>query len=258
MNNKGYFYSYNFIFDMNISHHAKLIYAYLCRCSNSKAQSFPSRKNIGDNCSISLSSVKKGLSELIGLGLIERQEQFENNGRQTSNVYTIKKGEQENLFYGSNFIFHAEISCNAKLVYLYLLKCSSNNISFPGHKVIAEKCGIGVSTAKKALNELIEFSLLQKQEQYRNNGRRTSNKYIIINNSCYGDNTATMEIEPEADIKIKDNGLDNLNIQSQIEPLMIYLKMLIWSIIHQPAYGKNLLINYSQNKTSTIVKYKPP
>lgn len=257
MNNEGYFYSYNYIFDMNISHHAKLVYFYLCRCSNGKAQSFPSRKTIADNCSISLSSVKKALIELIEFGLIKREEQFEKNGRQTSNVYTVMKKNQENYSYSANMIFDVDISCNAKLVYLYLCKCSSNNVSYPAHKDIAEKCGIGVSTTKKALNELIKSGLLQKQEQYRNNGGRASNKYKIINNPCGRDDTDTKEIESEEDIKIKDSERNNLNVEHQIVTLMVNLKILVCRII-QSTYRRRFLIKYSHNMTSTIVKYKPP
>lgn len=86
---KNWFYSYNMIFGMDISCHAKLIYMYLCRCADSEAQSFPSRNTIAKNCSISLTSVKNAMRELLNARLLAREEQFRSDGSQTSNLYTI-------------------------------------------------------------------------------------------------------------------------------------------------------------------------
>jgi hypothetical protein len=86
---KNWFYSYNMIFSLDISCHAKLIYMYLCRCADSEAQSFPSRNTIGKNCSISLTSVKNAMKELLNVRLLVKEEQFRSDGSQTSNLYTI-------------------------------------------------------------------------------------------------------------------------------------------------------------------------
>lgn len=90
MNRKqDFFYSYNMIFSMDISAHAKLVYTYLCRCANSEAKSFPARKTIGEVCSIGLTSVRNALKELVEARLLKKQEQFRSNGGQTSNLYTV-------------------------------------------------------------------------------------------------------------------------------------------------------------------------
>jgi hypothetical protein len=86
---RNWFYSYNMIFNLDISCHAKLIYMYLCRCADSEAQSFPSRNTIGKNCSISLTSVKNAMRELLKSRLLIKEEQFRSDGSQTSNLYTI-------------------------------------------------------------------------------------------------------------------------------------------------------------------------
>jgi len=86
---KNWFYSYNMIFNMDISCHAKLIYLYLCRCADSEAKSFPSRNTIAKSCSISLTSVKNAIRELIKERLLKREEQYRSDGSQTSNLYTI-------------------------------------------------------------------------------------------------------------------------------------------------------------------------
>lgn len=86
---KNWFFSYNMIFAMELSCHAKLIYMYLCRCADSEAQSFPSRNTIAQNCSISLTSVKNAMRELLNIGLLAKEEQFRPDKSQTSNLYTI-------------------------------------------------------------------------------------------------------------------------------------------------------------------------
>lgn len=77
------------IFSLDISCHAKLIYMYLCRCADSEAQSFPSRNTIAKNCSISLTSAKNAMRELLNARLLVKEEQFRSDGSQTSNLYTI-------------------------------------------------------------------------------------------------------------------------------------------------------------------------
>lgn len=90
MNRKqDFFYCYNMIFNMDISSHAKLVYVYLCRCANGEAQSFPARKTIAAACSIGLTSVRYALKELEETRLLKKEEQFRDNGGQTSNLYTV-------------------------------------------------------------------------------------------------------------------------------------------------------------------------
>jgi hypothetical protein len=102
--NRNFFYSYNMIFDQNISSHAKVIYIFLCRCADADGQSFPSRSYIASKCSVSKSSVIRAMRELVDLGLILKEPQFDftNTGvkYQTSNLYTIY--DEPNFGKGSN------------------------------------------------------------------------------------------------------------------------------------------------------------
>lgn len=86
---RDWFFSYNLVFELDLSCHAKLVYIYLCRCADSEAQSFPSKNTISRSCGISVSSVKYALRELIEARLLTREEQFRANKGQTSNLYTI-------------------------------------------------------------------------------------------------------------------------------------------------------------------------
>ena len=87
--NKGWFYSFNMVFNMELSCHAKLVYVFLCRCADSESQSFPSKNTIAQKCSISVTSVKNALKELIEARLLTKEEQFRPDGGQTSNLFTI-------------------------------------------------------------------------------------------------------------------------------------------------------------------------
>lgn len=86
---RDWFYSYNLVFELDLSCHSKLVYIFLCRCADSEAQSFPSKNTIAKSCGISMTSVKYALRELIEANLLVREEQFRPNGGQTSNLYTV-------------------------------------------------------------------------------------------------------------------------------------------------------------------------
>ena len=86
---KNWFYSYNMIFEQNISSQAKLIYLYLCRCADEEGHAFPSFKTIADKCTISRSSVIRAIKELIDIGLLEKNKRVRANKSQASNLYYI-------------------------------------------------------------------------------------------------------------------------------------------------------------------------
>lgn len=87
---KGFFMS-NHIFDYPLSPVEFSVYAYLCRCRNSKSGTcFPSFSKIATACNISKRSVSNALNQLEGLRIIQRENQFRER-RQTSNLYTLPK-----------------------------------------------------------------------------------------------------------------------------------------------------------------------
>ncbi len=86
----NWFYSYNIIFDLDVSEHAIVIYTFLCRCADSESQCFPSYEYIGRACKIkSRTTIGAALNELEKIGLIARVAQYTKDGRQTSNCYCI-------------------------------------------------------------------------------------------------------------------------------------------------------------------------
>lgn len=84
-----FFYSYNMIFEQPISEHAKIVYLYLCRCSDSKAKSFPSFKKIAEKCSVCRRTAVTAIKELKEVGLIVVENRWQEK-RMTSNCYTVK------------------------------------------------------------------------------------------------------------------------------------------------------------------------
>jgi predicted transcriptional regulator len=86
---RGWYYSYNIIFDLDLSHQAKLIYVFLCRFADSESQSFPSYSTIAEKCNISVTSVKKAIKELVEARLLVKRKRYREDGSQTSNLYEI-------------------------------------------------------------------------------------------------------------------------------------------------------------------------
>lgn len=174
---KSHFFSFTKIFDADITPKSKLVYIYLCRMANRRAACFPSRKTIATACSLCVQSVKRAVKELADAGLITKVEQHKENGRQTSNLYTIVKEAGDQYFYCDNDIFNHDISTNAKLVFIYLQRCADNGVSFPSYQQIAARCGLCVATVQSCIGELERRGLIQKRAQYRQNGGRANNLY---------------------------------------------------------------------------------
>ncbi|WP_324825129.1 helix-turn-helix domain-containing protein [Sinanaerobacter sp. ZZT-01] len=84
-------------------------------------------------------------------------------------------------FYAGNAIFDTELSANAKLVYLYLVKCADCfGKSWPAHKTIADSCSLSVTSVKSALQELKDAKKLTVSFRYREQGGKSSNLYMIM------------------------------------------------------------------------------
>ena len=74
-----------------------------------------------------------------------------------------------------------EISNKAVLVYLYLCDRANkkDQSCFPSMKTIARDLNLSLSTGKRAIQELLKREYIQKENRFRENGGKTSNKYFI-------------------------------------------------------------------------------
>jgi DNA-binding Lrp family transcriptional regulator len=97
---KNWFYSYNIIFELSISEHAKIVCLYLCRCADEESQSFPSYNTIAKKCSISRRTAIRAVQELEDVGLLSCDKRtVTKNGKlvNTSNLYTIHETPQKGV-----------------------------------------------------------------------------------------------------------------------------------------------------------------
>jgi DNA-binding MurR/RpiR family transcriptional regulator len=79
--------------------------------------------------------------------------------------------------------FHSDLKPRARLVLnCLILHANKDGECFPSIKTIGAECGYGVSTVKRALNDLCDAGYLQKQARFdeRKKGGQTSNLYILI------------------------------------------------------------------------------
>ena len=82
--------------------------------------------------------------------------------------------------------FSSELRPRARLVLQVLvLHCNKEGECFPSIKTIAVKCGYGISTVKRALDELVEAGYIIKQARFdeRKNGGQTSNLYTLCSDA---------------------------------------------------------------------------
>ena len=83
----------------------------------------------------------------------------------------------------SEFLFDSsqfDLSAKAKAVMAYLaFRSNKINTCFPALKTISSGCSLSLSTVKRAIRELLSFSLIKKDERYRADGGQTSNLYTL-------------------------------------------------------------------------------
>lgn len=75
-----------------------------------------------------------------------------------------------------------EISDKSVLVYLYLCDRANrkDKSCFPSMRTISRDLNLSLSTVKRALQELIKRGYVKKENRFRENGGKTSNKYFIL------------------------------------------------------------------------------
>lgn len=87
--NGNYFRVPNDIFGSGIEKRAFIVYCYLSRCSDMKTrQCYPSLKTIAKACNLSVTTVRRALTDLKDGGWIDIAQRFTDNG-QESNLYTV-------------------------------------------------------------------------------------------------------------------------------------------------------------------------
>ncbi len=76
--------------DTELSHRAKAVYIYLKDHSNKEGTCWPGINTIAAGVSLSRSTVKRALDDLVKAGLVEKSSRWRENGGSTSNRYRIK------------------------------------------------------------------------------------------------------------------------------------------------------------------------
>lgn len=76
-------------------------------------------------------------------------------------------------------IFRDDVSFRAQSIYRYLrYRQGKNENCYQSHKTIARENKCSVSTVKRAIDELVQKGYIEKINQRRSNGSKTSNRYI--------------------------------------------------------------------------------
>ena len=77
-------------------------------------------------------------------------------------------------------LYYEELSNKAKCVYMYLKdRAGLKGSCYPSLKTIAKDMKLSRSSVQRALRELEKKKYIVKEVQYRDNGSRKSNNYIV-------------------------------------------------------------------------------
>ena len=78
------------IYREDVSSRAKIVYMYLKDRSNAEGECWPAIKTIARDTSMSVSTVKRALNDLLKRGLLRKECRYRENGSNSSNCYFIK------------------------------------------------------------------------------------------------------------------------------------------------------------------------
>lgn len=69
-----------------------------------------------------------------------------------------------------------------QLVLFWLARHHNNekNMCFPSHKLLAEETGLGESTVRRSINNLVSAGIIEKQQSFHKSGRQTSCSYKFV------------------------------------------------------------------------------
>lgn len=170
--------------EASISTKAYKVYLILCQyANNSTRECFVSKRTIAEKAALSLSGVVRATRELVQEGLIAIVSRFRENGRQTSNRYTILDCPQLRMEDTQNPSSVKEqgkvrlFPINPVAVQLPSLSCRIYSFltSLAGRvrecsasrKTIADACGVTSSTVTKSLSLLCREGFLYRIRQTR-------------------------------------------------------------------------------------------
>ena len=170
--------------EASISTKAYKVYLILCQyANNSTRECFVSKRTIAEKTALSLSGVVRATRELVQEGLIAIVSRFRENGRQTSNRYTILDCPQLRMEDTQNPSSVKEqgkvrlFPINPVAVQLPSLACRIYSFltSLAGRvrecsasrKTIADACGVTSSTVTKSLSLLCREGFLRRIRQTR-------------------------------------------------------------------------------------------
>ena len=75
--------------DQELSHRGKAVYIYLKDHANKEGTCWPGIKTIASGVSLSRSTVKRALDDLVRAGLVEKARRWRGNGSLSSNLYQL-------------------------------------------------------------------------------------------------------------------------------------------------------------------------
>ena len=94
----------------------------------------------------------------------------------------LRDGRRRGWFWAHNAIWDVEgLSPYAILVYLYLCRCAdAGGTCWPSRATIAQACRISKDSVDRAVKQLVELGLLEKEVRRANDGGYASNLYTLL------------------------------------------------------------------------------
>lgn len=168
------------IWKKNLSPNAIKTYCALVSFSNNATGRLTARLAvIAKRANLSISSIYRGVNELIQANLIEKYNRFL-GGQYISNSYKIVK-QVGNFTRVPTTSLSLDITSHSYILYLWLLKCSNKQRkAFPSLRGMYHKIGTSITTIVKHARDLSEVKIIIKTHYIKLDGSFGNNQYYMM------------------------------------------------------------------------------
>lgn len=167
-----------------------------------------------------------------------------------------------------NRLYQVKVSMRATLVLNYLINRANAELTcFPAIKTIAKDCNMSGRTVQRALGDLSEVGLLEKDSRYRDNGGQSSNLYTLCLENGHSMSELDDKIETENENSEPEGNREDSGVDVEIdisvtgfldyeENMLIVAESCGASKVKLLANHKNKNIVVGHSKKQTICAFK--
>jgi hypothetical protein len=105
----------------------------------------------------------------------------------------------------------------ALFVALTMWENKTTHIAWPSHATLAEMLGVGVTTIKRWLADLVEAEAVRSERRFTTNGDADSNRYVLLRCRPVARPSSTVGLSPSSESGLSGGAKNGLRTKSHLE-----------------------------------------